>query len=85
MMKRRFLVAIVAVMMMTIAILGGVVYQQQQMIGSLEIQTQTMTSRWREEFHRNNELSMENEELSANLKSTTDRKNELYQQLVVHR
>lgn len=84
-MMKRFLVAVMAVMMMAIAILGGVVYQQQQTIVVLETQTQTMTARWKEQSEEKNLLLIENEELSANLKSTTDRKNELYQQLVVHR
>lgn len=82
---KKFMVMLSMVMTMAVAILGGICYTQNQEIAVLKAKNEATFGKWQEEFHRNNELSMENEELSANLKSTTDRKNELYQQLVVHR
>lgn len=82
---KKFMVMLSMVMTMAVAILGGICYTQNQEIAVLKAKNEATFGKWQEEFHRNNELSMENEELSANLKSATDRKNELYQQLVVHR
>ena len=82
---KKFMVMLSMVMTMAVAILGGICYTQNQEIAVLKVRNEATFKQWQEEFLRNNELSMENEELSANLKSATDRKNELYQQLVVHR
>lgn len=74
----------VAMMAMAIIVLSGVCYNQHNTIVKLETGHQVLSNWWHETMAERNELRLENEELNDNLKIQIDKKNDYYQQLVVH-